>query len=210
MTESTETTAVKGGNESNKERIAQLEAQVKQLMEMLQRQVQPQPTYTVAPTADNQTIKIVHLVERAPGLKTLIQLSNGFTITMTKFGEERTLSVTHFEELIGKYRKWFDMGIIAIHADYEEKAKYYMLDTAASYPVNGDFVRELKKKTMSEIENVYPRLPSGGKDFICSYWHRMARQGDVHFADIRNLETMNRLSDGAFSQLIAELNAKRK
>ena len=208
MSEIKSTETVSDEKETQNDKIAKLEAQVEQLMALLKIQMGDNGSRASSAPSVTDTIKIVHLVERAPGLKTLIHLGNGTVITMTKFGEERTLSIPQFEEILGKYRGWFDMGMIAIHKDYEDKAKYYMMDTAAQYPINSDFFREIKKKSMADIESVYPRLPKAGQDSLCSYWHRMAREGDRHFADIRNLETMNRLSDGAFTQLIAEINAK--
>lgn len=189
------------------DRIAQLEGQVKQLLELLalQNARTPQPT---ASTTD--VIKIVHLVERGEGLKTIIRLGNGTQITMTKFGEERTLTIAQFEEILGNYRGWFEDGMLAIHGDYEDKAKFYGLSTSAHYPINSEFVRGLENKSMNEIESVFPRLPKAGKEFLCAHWVRMAQKGERHFCDLRNLETMNRLTEGAFENVITAQKQKNK
>lgn len=193
---------------SENDRIAQLEGQVKQLLELLALQ-NTNKEQKSSHTSTGDTIKIVHLVERGEGLKTIMRLGNGTEIAMTKFGEERTLTVPQFEEILGNYRGWFRDGILAVHQDYEEKARFYSLDTAATYPVNSEFMRGLSTKTMSEIEDIFPRLPKAGKESLCSYWMRKALAGDPHFADIRNLETMNRLTDGAFETVITAQKQKR-
>ena len=185
-------------------KIKALEDEIAQLKQLL---LGTLPGAHSASSNTSDHIKIVHLVNRADGLCTLISLSN-LEIALRYFGEERSLSTQQFEELVGKYRSWFNLGILAVHGDYEDKASHYGLNTAAHYPINSGFYAELGSKTMAEIEDIYPRLPEAGKDSLISYWVRKARQGENKFADIRKLETLNRLSDGALTQLISELNAK--
>lgn len=189
------------------------DAQIKALQDQvatLMKLVGQGTSSTTNPTSLNtERIKIVHLVDRAPGLSTLISLSN-LEISMNQFGEERSLSIQQFEELIGKYRSWFSAGILAVHSDYEEAAKHYGLKTNAKYPLNSSFYKKLGDISMKELEDVFPRLPQAGKDSLISYWVRKAREGDRKFADIGKIETLNRLSNRALTQLIAELNAKQQ
>lgn len=185
------------------EKIKMLEQQMETLMAMFKNM-----NNAVAPSLNNERIKIVHLVDRAEGLSTFIQLSN-LEISLRFFGEERNLSIPQFEELVGKYRSWFTSGIIAVHSDYEDLAQHYGLETNKGYPMSSDFFKTIQTKSMADIEDIYPRLPEAGKDSLIGYWVREARKGTPYFADIRSLEVLNRLSDGAVTQVIAELNAKR-
>lgn len=193
-------------NRSDAERIASLEGQVQQLMELLKLTTAAK---VEVPQTKEDVIKIVHLVECGPDLRTIIKLSN-VEINMTSFGEERTLSVAQFEELVGKYRSWFKSGVIAVHGDYEDKARFYGLQTTKNYPVKSDFMNSIGSKTMEQIENVYKRLPEAGRLSINGLFLREARAGNPKFCDIRKLEVMNRLSDGAFTQVIAEITRKNQ
>ena len=156
----------------------------------------------------NDTVKVVHLVQRAPGLVTFIKLSS-IDIAMANFGEERIVTIQQFEEMVSKYRSWFNSGMISVGAGYEKIAERYGLRTAKDYPIDSDFVRELGDIPMSRIEEVYPRLPESGKDFILGLWNRKVIEGDPKFRDIRKIETLNRLSDGALDQVILELKTKK-
>lgn len=156
----------------------------------------------------NDTIKIVHLVQRAPGLFTFIKLSS-IEIAMENFGEERLVTIQQFEEMVSKYRSWFNSGMISVAAGYEKVAERYGLKTTKSYPIDGDFVKELGNLPMDKIEEVYPKLPESGKDFVLGLWNRKVIEGDPKFRDIRKIETLNRLSDGALDQVILELKIKK-
>ena len=156
----------------------------------------------------NDTVKIVHLVQRAPGLVTFIKLSS-IEIAMENFGEERIVTIQQFEEMVSKYRSWFNSGMISVAAGYEKVAERYGLKTTKNYPIDGDFVKELGNLPMDKIEEVYPKLPESGKDFILGLWNRKVIEGNPKFRDIRKIETLNRLSDGALDQVILELKTKK-
>lgn len=191
-----------GQQENNAEnsRIAALEQQVAALMAALNAQ---QTVNTSANEKD--VIKIVHLVERNEYCSTLIRLSN-LVISMTRFGEERRLTVQQFEELISRYRDWFDNGTIAVASGYEEYAERYGLRTAKKFPMNTEFIKNLGRVSMTQLEETFTQLPQAGQESIVSYWIHAARKGDPAFRDIRKLETLNRVSGGKMGQFIAELN----
>lgn len=183
---------------------AQLEAQNKQMTDLmnlvLQMQV-AQQAGTPAAKSDEEWIKIVHLVGRAEGLSTYIKLSN-LEVQLTDFMEERSLTKQQFEELLGKHRKWFNEGILSVANGYESIAKKYGLKTAKDYPMNSEFIQRLGTLSIADIENMYEKLPESGRDFILSYWARKVEAGDSKFKDIRKLESLNRMSNGAFDGLM--------
>ena len=116
-TKPVETKSTKSDNVDEKlEKLTDLMAQFMQAMVTSQSN---HGAKSVSENAEPDTVRIVHLVERAPGLTTYMKLSSTEVI-FRKFGEERTLSFQAFQELVGKYRKWFDMGIISIAAGYED------------------------------------------------------------------------------------------
>ncbi len=152
-------------------------------------------------------VKIVHLISRAEGLSTYMKLSN-LEVNLTKFGEERYLTLQQFEEMVGKFRKWFDNGIISLAAGYDDLARRYALKTADSYPMTSDFVQSLGTKKMDEIEMIYNKLPSAGKEFIIDYWKRKIIEGDLNFKNINKVTMLNNISNGAMESVIVDMKRK--
>lgn len=187
--------------------IAALKAQIEMLMKLVTANAQAvnQPAQQ---NEMNDYVKIVHLVQRGPGLSTYMKLSN-LELVLTEFGEERYVTIQQFEEMIGKYRRWFDSGMLSVAAGYDEVARRYGLKTAEKYPMDSEFIKNLGDLNMSEIEKVYNRLPESGKEFIISYWKRKVISGDPNFKDIRKIETLDRISDGGMENVIVDLKAEK-
>lgn len=149
-------------------------------------------------------VTIVHLVQRAEGLATYIKLSN-LEISMSDFGEERTVTRQQFEEMIGKYRSWFNSGMISVGVGHEDAAKRYGLKTAKDYPLDSDFIKRLGTMPMEDLTMVFPKLPEEGKSFIIGYWRRKIIENNPQFKDLGKIETLNRLCNGELRQLIDEI-----
>ena len=134
---------------------AQLEDSIRSLMA----QFAELKNNMVMPTAQNKgydrndEVTIVHLFDNAPGITTHIQLSN-YAIDMGAFGETRTLTVQQFEELVGKYRSWFDRGIIAVGAGSEYYAKRNNLKMASESLIDSDFISKLGTMPMSDVQDI--------------------------------------------------------
>ena len=147
----------------------------------------------------NEEITLVHLKEHAQGLTTHIELSN-LTIDMSAFGEERTLDRRQAEELAGKYRKFFDRGVIAFGSGSEHLAGKFGLKSVSDYSyINKDFLKKLGTLSLVELENLYNKLSDGHKQFVIEYFKRKIIEKDPNFNNIHKIEMLNRISDGAMS-----------
>lgn len=194
----TEKTTNNAEMEAFKLQLAQLQAQNEMLMKMLMEKNGAPAQVTVANTLNNE-YTLVHLVDRMPGCTTHIELSN-ITIDMTAFGEERILDRRQCEEIAGKYRKWFEKGIIAFGADGEELASRFGLKSIKDYSyINKNFVKQLGGLSLIELENLWNKLCEGHKKFVIEYFKRGVVKGDPAFKDIHKVELLNRLSGGAMS-----------
>ena len=144
--------------------VDELKSQIRDLIEQNKMLMQALTSIKADPAPTNNLaneVKIVHLISRADGLSTYMKLSN-LEVNLTKFGEERYLTLQQFEEMVGKFRKWFDNGIISLAAGYDDLARRYALKTAASYPMTSDFIKTLGTKKMDEIEMIYNKLATAG------------------------------------------------
>jgi hypothetical protein len=131
-------------SQTDKELINKLLAQNELLMKMLMdRGISTPVVMPEISNSLNEEITLVHLKENAPGLTTHIELSN-LTIDLNAFGEERTLDRRQAEELAGKYRKFFDRGVIAFGAGSEHLAGKFGLKSVSDYSyINKDFLKKL-------------------------------------------------------------------
>lgn len=168
---------------------------------------------TMMATQSNQNgksegeVRIVHLAQMDPQLGTTIHLSN-LVIGMTEFGEERSLTIQQFEELLAKHRSWFTKGLLCVASGYEDIAKKYGVATINDCPIDKTFIKTLGDVSMDKIEEVYTKLPAYGKDNLVSYWLRCAYDGDVRFRDVRRVKTFNDITGGKLENLLVELNRK--
>lgn len=205
----TEKTTNNAEMEEFKLQLAQLQAQNEMLMKMLMEKNGTPAQVTVTNTLNNE-YTLVHLVDRMPGCTTHIELSN-ITIDMTAFGEERILDRRQCEEIAGKYRKWFEKGIIAFGADGEELASRFGLKSIKDYSyINKDFVKQLGGLSLIELENLWNKLCEGHKKFVIEYFKRGVVKGDPAFKDIHKIELLNRLSKGAMSGTTLDFERERE
>ena len=104
------------------------------------------------------------------------------------------------EELAGKYRKFFDRGVIAFGSGSEYLASKFGLKSVNDYSyVNKDFVKKLGTLSLVELENLYNKLSDGHKQFVIEYFKRKILEKDPNFNDIHKIEMLNRVSNGAMS-----------
>lgn len=205
----------KPAESSGNSEVNELKAQVQALMEQNKLLMQAlsgmsgQANQSVNAVQSNlkDEVKIVHLVQRARGLSTYMKLSN-LEVILTEFGEERYLTVQQFEEMLGKYRRWFDSGMLSLAAGYEDVARRYALKTAAQYPMDSEFVKNLGNMGMDAIADMYKKLPESGKEFIISYWKQKIIEEDMNFKDINKITILNNISNGGLENVLIEMKKK--
>ena len=118
-------------------------------------------------------------------------------------------SFQQFEELVGKYRSWFDRGIIAVGAGSEYYAKRNNLKMASESLIDSDFIRKLGTMPMSDVQDIYEKVCDGQKDFIVSYWKRKFIEKVPEFRDLRKLQILNGFTNNSFEYEILELTTKK-
>ena len=148
-------------------------------------------------------VTLVHLVQRAPGLTTHMEISN-LQIDMNAFGELRTLDRRQAEELAGKYRRFFDQGIIAFGDGCEDIARRFNLKVVKDYNLGKDFISRLGTMSVGELEDLYMSLGQGHRAFIIEYFKRQILAKDPKFNNPQKIEMLNRVSHGAMSGVILD------
>ena len=116
----------------------------KQIKKNKQKEIMDNPDkYTIG---TNEEITFVHLVQRAPGLSTFINLPT-LNLNLTMAGELVTVSRVEADQIVGKYRSWFDNGTLAVYNDEISKryAEIKKIKPASSYEISKCMVKFLQK-----------------------------------------------------------------
>lgn len=200
--------------------ISDLKAQIEQLQKLfvMQQEAANKAAASAPKTESSQPeaqrkrlydeVTLVHLVERAPGLRTHIEISN-LTIDLEKFGEERILTLQQAEEVISKYRSWFDLGIIALGADAKDVSRRYALKEVKEFNISRDLIDRLPTMNAAELEEFYNKLGEGHRRFIIEYWKRQCIKKKPEFLDIYKVEALNRISDGAMESVLLDIQVAK-
>lgn len=192
-------------------KIAALEASLAQMQEFMKAMManmgntQQASSVDAARDALFRYVTVVHLVERAPGLSTHIELSNGVILDFRSFGEQHTFTVQQAEELASRYRSWFEMGIFAFGADADDVAKRLNLKTVNQYSFAGsDFLNVLPSLDLRGLKDLWEKMGSGHREFLIEFFKRKILSKDPAYNDIDKIELLNRLSDGGMESVLLD------
>lgn len=183
---------------------ADLEARIAELQELLAAATGTK-TATV-PVSASGDVTVVYCSESLGYAK----ISN-LELHCTKYGEEFVMTRSQFDELVGKYRSWFDRGIFTVsykNADIASAKGVFTdkevgLDTATLY--------NLGKMSAYELEKLWNglRLDSLKESVVC-YYKRKFIEGDPAFKSREKIDLLDRLTGGAFKREQDELSGRYK
>ena len=193
-----------GMAETSDDKIAKLEAQIALLTQMFMTQKGVVPAAPAASKKMDDEVTIVHTFQCAPGLRTHIELSN-MTIDFRDFGEERTLPRMYFEELIGKYRSWFEKGILAPGPEAGDIAKLYNLKVSTQIGFSADTLKKLSGLSVYELETLFTKLNPTHREVILEMFRRGCLEKNPAYKDIHKLEMLNRVSGGALDSVLGDI-----
>lgn len=151
----------------------------------------PAPVYATAPSTDVVVVYMSHSLGHMEGKL--------FSLDASIFGEEFTLSRGQFDELVGKYRRWFEDGRLAV--------SYRNIDVAAAKGLptdrdNGLTVKELHslgKMSVEQIEKLWEKAQIDSlRMSIVTYYKEKYLAGEPGYRDRARIDCLNRLTNGGF------------
>lgn len=145
--------------------VKNLQSQIDKLEGMLQGFMNAsnnQPQFIDTTSKMDKPCTIVHLLECPPGLPTVIHV-NGIPQYFTRFGETRTFRFSEIQNIVSKYRDWFERGIFTFGEDIADKQDELGIHVVANQiPVstynkieklsNDDFESLIKK--ISDVQRI--------------------------------------------------------
>ena len=207
-TTTNKTTTVKTEVKSDKEKA--LEQQIAAMMEVIKdlqakvnaNNTQPavQPVIMTAPTTD------VTLVYMSDSLGAII--SNNTTLNCTRFGEEFVLPRSEFDAIVGKYRSWFDRGILAVSSKNIEVAAAKGLKTDKEYNVNAAILNKIGTMSLADLEALWNNTPEEAhrQSIVTHYKRKFIEGSEAGYRDRARIDLMNRLTNGAFNRESVEVS----
>lgn len=158
-----------------------------------------QPTYTQQLTND---VTLVY-ASVSPGY--IFVEGAGLSLHCTRYGESFVLSRSQLDAIIGKYRHWFDQGILAI-ADKDYKVAVEKgVRTFGELSLSPQQLDRLGDMTSSEIEKLWHSVDHAQKQGIVGYYKRKFIENAPGYRDRERVDTLNRLSGDGFLREINEL-----
>lgn len=158
----------------------------------------------------NRWVKIIHLQQLAPSLTTHVQLSTR-VIDFNRFGEERNLRFNEFEEIISKYKSFFDSDILCLSSADADLADRYELKTEKDNAITSTVLKRISKLPLEELEHLYKKCSKGQRIFLINVWcMNYYNDEDNSFKDKKKIDLLNELSNGAIENILAEVSAKTK
>lgn len=159
---------------------------------------------------DDDKVYVVHLRDmRDTGLTTHISLSNT-SRDLTIFGETVSFSVNDFQELVSKYRGFFEKGIIAVDAKNFEYAEQYRLpvyDSKTQVNFTAETFTKLGTMSNKELTELFDKLSYPNQQRILEYWLGKCYEKDTNFLNREKMAFLDRLSDSqVFEDLMFELD----
>lgn len=196
--------------------IAALKEEVAELKRMLAAQMgelkevapslAPQLVNIVTPTTD---VVLVYCSDSLGHLATA-----HVELDFSRWGEEFTLTRSQFDEVVGKYRAWFDEGILAVSGNTEDGIR---IAAAKGIRAHNEFyldkgkLESIGKMSADQIENLWTntRLQKH-RESIVTFVKRKFIEGDPAYCNREKIDLFNRLTDGGFAREQDELGGRTK
>ena len=133
-------------------------------------------------------------------------------INASVFGEEFQLSRQQFDALVGKYRKWFTRGTLAVSPEDVAVAAAKGIKTSAEYALNADVLDRLGTMSPADIEKLWNSLDKDKhrRAVVLHFKRKYIENEEPGYRDRARIDMLDRLTDGGFKRERDELYGNYK
>ena len=165
--------------------------------------VQAQPTIVVS--APNTDVTLVYLSDSIGFIKV-----NNLELNCTRYGEEFTITRTDFDAVVGKYRHWFDRGILAVSYKNVDVAVAKGIKTDKDYILDAKTLSRIGKMSCDELEKLWNETKSKDQrlSIVTYYKKKFIENEDESYNDRAKIDLLNRLTNGGFDREAVELSGR--
>lgn len=128
-----------------------------------------------------------------------------------RYGEEFKVPRYQFDELVGKYRRWFDEGILAVAPEDYEVAAAKGISTSDEFVLDYKTLASLGTMKAADVEKLWNETKKvEHKRSMITFVKKKFIEGDTKFRNRERIDLFNRLTDGAFKREQDELSGHYK
>jgi len=206
------------GKINSKSTKAEMEAYIAELETQLQNQKNvsygeneedhtPHPQYT-RPLKE-KTDDSVTLVYCSDSLG-FAKISN-MEFNFNRYGEQFKVPRYQFDELVGKYRRWFDEGILAVAPEDYEVAAAKGISTTDEFVLSYKVLSSIGTMSVSAIEELWNNTTKPEhRRSIVTFVKKKFIEGDPKYRNREKIDLFNRLTNGGFVREQDELSGRYK
>ena len=159
-----------------KDAVAATKAENEAQIAALKEELEEAKAKAAAPHAANPygDVTLVYLSD-SPGI---IDKVPGISLACNYFGEEFTVSRQQFDSIVGRYRKWFDMGILAVSRDNIDVAAKKGLKTQDEYTLKASLLERLGTMPVEELKKLWKNCKNDNERLcIVTFYKRKFIEG---------------------------------
>lgn len=185
--------------------IAELEAKLK--AKETEEEVVKEPIYTKP--AKDKTDDSVTLVYCSDSLG-YAKISN-MEFNFNRYGEQFKVPRYQFDELVGKYRRWFDNGILAVAPEDYEVAAAKGISTTDEFVLDYKTLSSIGNMNVTAIEKLWEDTTKPEhRRSIVTFVKKKFIENDPKYRNREKIDLFNRLTDGGFTREQDELSGRYK
>lgn len=192
-------------------KLAEANASLAQALETIDKLNNAVKTLTVAQSVQpvsnvHADVTIVWMVEWPGYLK-----GNNFEYHFSTAGEEIIMPRYVFDELVGKYRAWFNDGRLAVSYKNIDVALSKKLKTDKDYILNAEIISSLGSLKDTELKSLWDSLTTKNEKLsLVTAYKRGFIEEESGYRDISKVSLLNGLTGGGFARELDELSGKIK
>lgn len=191
-------------------RLSKAEADLAKALELVEKQNAAISTLTaaktpVAPTHSTDEVVVVSMVDWPVYAK-----GSNFECYFNRAGEENTLTKFAFDELVGKYRHWFEDGTLAVSHENIDVATKKRLPVDTDSKVGAKILNSLGTMSEAELKKVWKGLNKNERLSVITAFKRGFIEEKEGYRDYTRISILNGLSNGAFNRELQELGGNLK
>jgi len=132
-------------------------------------------------------------------------------LNFNRYGEQFKIPRYQFDELVGKYRHWFDSGILAVAPEDYEVAVAKGISTTDDFVLDYKTLSSIGNMDVESIEKLWNDTNKiEHKRSIVTFVKKKFIEGDPKYHNREKIDLFNRLTSGGFTREQDELNGRYK
>lgn len=184
-----------------------MNAKMMQMMQQMQEQLLKFQTASSASPVSAATASDITLVYASASPGYLFVEGSGLSLHCTRYGETFALSRSQLDALVGKYRAWFDEGILALADKDASVAAEKGVYTFSQLKLGVSTLGRLGHMTASELEELWGSLTmESQKESLVLFYKQKFIEGAEGYRDRSKVDMFNRLTNNGFSRESIEVS----